>query len=351
MDNIREINLQSQLNNALEGLKIHGNCESAKVHRHLAFMDVRLEPGTPINRIESRKREIALALRSKTAPVVKVLPERGIVQLQVAMHQADVLSLNDIIDDFVSDDKALLPFVLGETVSGKKLTVDMSKNPHLLVAGGTGSGKSVFLHTLIANAFLLSTSKIRNVEVYLCDPKQVEFRTYAEPKYNHIIKQVVTEYDDVIKLLERIKFQMDCRYNLLQSKGLTNIEDAPDIFSCIMVIIDEVGDLILHDNSLPPGHRGKLQHLLTAITQKARAAGIYLIAATQHPDRNVIKGVIKTNFPARVACRVSSGVASRIILDELGAENLLGQGDAIFKSGSIDSERFQVAYTTPQDLL
>lgn len=340
-----------RLNNTLLGLKIKGTCINHEEHRHLAFYDVRLLPGATVSKLESRAREIALQLRSKTIPIVKTLSQEGLVRLQVATRDADTLPTFDLLKNTILPNDYILPFVLGENDEGKRVIVDMAKNPHLLVAGGTGSGKSVFLHTLIANAVSLNKSGRRKVELYLIDPKRVEFSIYEDKRVEGIVQKVARDFDSVVTTLEFIRDQMEARYDVMLARGIKSVEESPDLFPQILVIIDEVNDLIIQDNALPLGRRGELQRLITQITQKARAAGIYMVAATQHPSREVIKGVIKTNFPARVACRVPSKIASQVVLDAVGAENLLGRGDAILKDSRTDSERFQVAFTDPREVL
>lgn len=339
------------LNNILASKNIKGTCIKAEAHRHLAFYDIKLAPSGNVNKIRSSVDEIAMALKTKTVPIVKVIPELGIVRLQVAIRDADTLPISDMMKDVILPDSYLLPFVLGENDEGKRVIVDMAKNPHLLVAGGTGSGKSVFLHTLIANAISLSASEKRNIQLFLIDPKRVEFNDYDRKDLKRYVPIVSNDYMSACVTMELVHKLMESRYEMMADLGVKSIEENPHLFPSIMVIMDEVGDLILQDNSMPLGQKGKFQHLISLITQKARAAGIYLVAATQHPSREIIRGAIKTNFPARVACRVGSRAASQIVLDATGAENLLGRGDAILKDARTDSERFQVAFTDPKEII
>jgi S-DNA-T family DNA segregation ATPase FtsK/SpoIIIE len=329
-------------NRVLEGLKIKAKCVSAARHRHLALYDLALEPGCRVRRIEMFAREIALGLKSKTNPIITSIPELGIVRLRVAYEDAAVLPFEDL---YVEAEKpeGILPVLLGETDQGEKLWVDLALHPHTLVAGGTGSGKSTALHTIIANA-------VRNGDVwlYLVDPKGgVEFGVYSD----NVATFLATTYDETIFMLQRLNAEMDRRYDMLFRAGLASIEQQPNAFSKILVVIDEVADLMMYDSNKQNAQRGSFERLLIMLAQKSRAAGIYIVLATQRPSVDILKGSIKANFPARLSCRVSSAVDSKVILDRSGAESLLGRGDAILDSNVHDCSRFQVAYTTKENVI
>lgn len=334
-----------KLNAALVSLKIPGKCIRASKHRHLAFFDIALEPGAMVSKLERRTKEISLALRSKTLPIIKLLPEQGIVRLQVAISDADVIPVSDVLpNDILSERKTALPFVLGETDEGERLTIDFTKNPHILLAGGTGSGKSVALHTLIANAAHLQHSRARRIELFLCDPKRVEFVYYDTNACKKLVQHVAYDYGATISMLELIVKHMEFRYAALAKDNLSNVSECLGRFPYIVVIIDEVADLMLQDKKI-----GKFQTLIVKLAQKARAAGIHLVLATQRPSVDVLTGLIKANFPARLSCKVASRVDSQVILDTTGAETLLGRGDAIFQNPIIDRVRLQIAYTDPRE--
>lgn len=327
------------LNEVLSGLNLDARCVAAKQNRHMAFYDVSLNPGCKVRKIESSAPEIALALRSCTEPFVKILSDKGIVRLHVAIREADILHLDSIysLDDL--NNSSLLPFLLGETAEGHKLWTDMTKNPHMLVAGGTGSGKSVFLHLLIENIYRLNNCGKYDVSLWLSDPKRVEFNKYSK-SVNDVrnIESIAESYEETILLLQRIEEIMENTYTLLRELGFSSVEQLPKSFKKHFVIIDEVADLMLYDRKSK-----RFENLIARLAQKARAAGIYLVLATQRPSVDVLTGVIKANFQARVSCKVSSKVDSRVILDRSGSENLLGRGDAIIKNHDNDYVRFQVA--------
>lgn len=334
------------LSNILAGFDIRGRCVNYEQHRHLAFYDVELEPGTTVAKLERRTREIALALKTKTAPIVKVISEKGIVRLHVATSDADTINLIDMFRSETFPYGMTLPFLLGENDEGKKLWTDFALHPHTLVAGGTGSGKSVFLHTLIANASVLNAVGYRDIEVYLADPKKVEFSAYKDPRINSLVREIAEDYNSTLAMLEYIQAEMEARYSAMAKLGVQNISECRGAFSYMMVIIDETADLMLYDKK-----KREFENIVIKLAQKARAAGIHIVLATQRPSRDILTGTIKANFPARIACKVSSRVDSQVILDSVGAEHLLGRGDAIIRNHANDSERFQVAYSDPKSII
>lgn len=334
-------NLRNRMNSVLTGLKISGACEYVDVHRHFAYFDVRLEPGEAIRKIETKVREIALGIESKTTPIVTLRSELGLVRLQVALRSPEMIRLESLYSEYTcpSIREMALPFILGESDDGNKLIVDFAKNPHTLIAGGTGSGKSVLLHCLIANIAYLNEMRARNIELYLVDPKQVEFNRYESDTFSNFVCDVISDYERVVGLLENLESIMESRYAFMAKGGFRSLEDCPGLFSHIVVIIDEVGDLMLQDKK-----SSRFEKSLIRLAQKARAAGIHLIMATQRPSVDVITGLIKANFPARIACKTSSRTDSQVILDAPGAETLLGRGDAVIKDGP----RFQAAFSSPE---
>lgn len=334
--------LINNLNGILQGLKLDAECKQARQHRHFAFYDLSLGNKCRLSQIENRAKEIALSLRSKNDPFFKILREQGLVRLQVVVEEPKPLPLLDILPDFHGSGS--LPFLLGETDEGELLSTDMAQNPHLLIAGSTGTGKSVLLHNLIANA--VYTSQTKKIKLFLVDPKGVEFSAYAIPEMSSLINQITNEYAPTLEMLEYLIERMEQRYEMLKKLGLQSVEQAPELFPSIMVIIDEVSDLIFKDDS-----KKKFEGYIVRLAQKCRAAGIYLVLATQHPSVKVLTGLIKANFEARLACKVNSRTDSQVILDYVGAQNLVGRGDAIIKNRAHDLVRFQVAYVDTKGVL
>lgn len=334
---------KEHLDNVLAALDIDGKCVHHSEHRHMAFYDVALNPGATMNRLERRTREIALGIRSKTTPLVKLLSKEGVVRLQVATSEADTLPLSVIFTPGEVPEDYFVPILLGESDEGKKLWIDLSKHPHTLIAGGTGSGKSILLHTIISNIARLNYFGLRNIELYLCDPKNVEFNAYDGVDF---VVDSANTYEGVLGVLENLNDEMEARYAMMAEQGINNIQECPWMNTCVL-IIDEVADLMLQD------HKSKskaLETMLVKLAQKSRAAGIFIILATQRPSVDVLTGLIKANFPARISCKVATRIDSQVILDTPGAECLLGRGDAVLQSPVIDRARFQVAYTDPKDI-
>jgi S-DNA-T family DNA segregation ATPase FtsK/SpoIIIE len=231
-----------------------------------------------------------------------------------------------LFDLFTNDDvpSGGLVCMLGQTVDGSKVWVDLLNNPHCLIAGTTGSGKSTLLHNVIANVF-----NYNDADLYLIDPKRIEFGQYEGVRNT----QVYTAYDDVVEFLSNMIDIMEDRYNKLRAGW------DPQNLKPILIIIDEFADLVMQDKGDIFFDR------LCRLAQKCRAARMSIMLATQRPSVNIINGAIKANFPARIACKVASHVDSKVILDMVGAENLLGKGDALLRDNTRNMERFQVAYT------
>jgi len=325
-------NMIQNMNTILNGLNIKAECINANQHRHLAHYDLKLSPGAKIREIESSSGEMALGLRCKTMPIIDVIPEEGIVRVKVAQRDADVLNFEELYKKS-NPPNCSLPFLLGETDTGEPLWVDMTQNPHMLIAGTTGSGKSTLLHVMIVNAL-----KRKDISLCLIDPKQgVEFSKYSGQAI------IVTNYNKTIEILEHYHNTMESRYQYMSEQRFVSIEQIK-YMNKILIIIDEVSDLMLSDSDKNNPHKGELEKLLISMAQKARAAGIHLVVATQRPSVDVLTGILKANFPARIACKVSSATDSKVILDKCGAESLLGKGDAIINAGKFNYVRFQSAY-------
>jgi DNA segregation ATPase FtsK/SpoIIIE, S-DNA-T family len=325
------------MNDILSKLEIKAECVNAERHRHLAFFDIKLDIGTKVSKIESYSKEIGLALKCKASPIITIITELGIIRVKVAFDDAPIIDFKELFKSSLPHN-GTLPLLLGETDSGEEMWVDMAKLPHALVSGTTGSGKSTLLHTIISNVI-----DRFDCHVYLADPKRgVEFGGYK----NKAIK-IATDYNSTLDMLYGLQKIMEHRYTQLEAMGLRSIEDNTTIFSKILVVIDEVADIMLTDNNRNNSKRGEFERVLCNLAAKSRASGIYIILATQRPSVDVITGMIKANFPARFACKVSSGVDSKVILDQLGAEELLGRGDTILKSPNHNMIRFQSAYVEP----
>ena len=339
-----------QLNKVLAGQRIKGTCVSTETHRHLTFFDVKLDPGARINRIETCAREIACGMNSEKPPIIKVMSKQGIVRLQFAMEEAKCVKLGSLFRGEPVPQQMTFPMLLGETDDGRKLWADMAKSPHLLIAGTTGSGKSVLLHNIIANVMVMNAVRHRCASIHLIDPKQTEFVSYQDADIP-CIQTVICENDEeediyqkAVTLLGEMVNLMDERYSELRRARRRSVDEAPREYIQHFIVIDEVADLLMQDST------GILRDLIVRLAQKARAAGIYLVLATQRPTKDMFPTTLKANF-GRIACRTTSSVESMVVLDMVGAEKLLGRGDAIMRNMEHDNVRFQVAYIMPESAI
>lgn len=313
-----------------------------------------LEPakGVKVNRFTSLADDLALAIKAKSIRVQAPIPGRGLIGIEIPNLTRDMIYLRDLLlSDEMRASKSKLMFGLGKDISGKPVVTDMAKMPHLLIAGATGSGKSVCINTIIMSLIMRTTPD--DLRLILIDPKRVELAGYND--LPHLIGNVVTEPDNALENMYWAVREMERRYELLQEARVRDIggynekiaiekELELEPLPYIVIIVDEFADLIMtsgKDIELP----------ITRLAQMARAVGIHLILATQRPSIKVITGIIKANFPARIAFQVSSRVDSRVILDMIGAERLLGSGDMLFlPPGKAIPERIHGAYVSDHEI-
>jgi S-DNA-T family DNA segregation ATPase FtsK/SpoIIIE len=298
-------------------------------------------PGIKVSRIVSLADDLALALRALSVRIVAPIPGKSVVGVEVPNGQREVVVLRDLLAHpsyYECDSKLTLP--LGKDIFGNPMTADLTRMPHLLVAGATGTGKSVFLNSFLCSIFFKATPD--EVKLLLIDPKLLEFSTYEG--IPHLISDVVTNPKRAAAALKGVVAKMEERYRLLAERGVRNIEQynravARDAahpkkdgngeepparpLPYIVVVIDELADLMIVSAR-------EVEESLIRLAQMARAAGIHLVFATQRPSVDVITGIIKANFPARISFQVSSRIDSRTVLDTNGAERLLGMGDMLF---------------------
>lgn len=322
-------NNKELINRLLQSFKIDADCvDHAKIDNY-SYYDLKLRHSAKVKDIQKYGDELSLALKTPTKPSVKVLHNEGIVRLEFVTPRTKRL---DLFDYFTNRGlpKGQIICLLGQTVDGKRMWMDLAQNPHLLVAGTTGSGKTTLIHNIIVNIF-----NYNDVDLVLVDPKGIEFSDY-DGKFPNV--QVIYTYSETLVMLRSMLDTMEARFAALRAG-----EQASNIKS-IVIIIDEFADLIMQDSG------GEIFNTLCRLAQKCRAAKIHIVLATQRPSVNIINGTIKANFPARISCRVSSQVDSKVVLDMGGAESLLGNGDAIVRDHLRPMERFQVAYTTAAEI-
>lgn len=300
--------------------------------------EMNLERGTKVNKVLSISREIALALAAKEVRIEAPIPGKNTIGVEVPNQNIIPVSMREIMDVIsknkkLDDSKLLAP--LGRDIMGNVKYVEINKTPHMLVAGATGSGKSVCINNIILSILMRTTPD--EVKMVLVDPKKVEFNVYDG--IPHLLTPVVTDPKKASAALQKIVVMMDDRYETFKNSGTKNIAtyneyvdkelkknpNAPiKHMPFILVVIDELADLMLVAAK-------EVEESVMRITQLARAAGIHLIVATQRPSTDVITGVVKSNIPTRVSFAVSSSIDSRTILDMTGAEKLLGKGDMLYK--------------------
>ena len=319
--------------------------------------ELEVQSGTKLNKILSINREISLALAKKDVRIQAPIPGKSTVGIEIANDETKPVSLREILENVPqSKSNSKLLVALGKNIMGRSIFCEIDKTPHLLVAGATGSGKSVCINCIIAS--ILMRTKPDEVKLMLVDPKKVELSMYNG--IPHLMMPVVTDPKKANIALQKIVHEMECRYDLFSEKNVKNIatynawvekenEKLPENAKIkkmhyIVVIVDELADLMLVASK-------EVEDSIMRITQMARAAGIHLIIATQRPSTDVITGVVKANIPSRISFAVSSGIDSRTILDQGGAEKLLGKGDMLFlPMGENAPERVQGAYVSDEEL-
>ncbi len=308
----------------LEAHGVQGSLVNSHIGPRITRYDLKLNKGSKVKKVLALQPEMALACK---APYVRIsaIPETGIIGIEIPNETPETVDFRRILNTSEwQDSKAYLPLMVGVDVTGQPIVKDLADMPHLLVAGSTGSGKSVALRTMLNG--LLTARTPDEMQLVIVDPKRVEFSGYGSVP--HLMAPIVTEAEDTVGVLRGLVQEMENRYALLQNRGVRDLVELENLkketFSRIVVIIDELADLVLS----PFGKEIELE--LVKLAQKSRASGIYLIAATQRPVVKVISGLIKANFPARMAFRVPAAVDSKIVLDTTGAEELLGQGDMLF---------------------
>lgn len=317
-------------------------------------------PGVKISKIKNLEDDIALSLAALGIRIIAPIPGKGTIGIEVPNQKPDVVSMLSVLKSAkFHDSKFDLPIGLGKTISNEIYVVDLAKMPHLLVAGATGQGKSVGLNAILTS--LLYKKHPSELKLVMIDPKKVELTLYSKIERHFLAMipdsddAIITDTQKVIYTLNSLCIEMDTRYDLLKKAQVRNIKEYNEKFISrrlnpnndhrflpyIVVVIDEFADLIMTAGR-------EIEMPIARLAQLARAIGIHLVIATQRPTTNIITGVIKANFPARIAFRVSSMIDSRTIIDQPGANQLIGRGDMLVSNGS-DLTRVQCAFVdTPE---
>lgn len=333
----------------------------ATVGPTITLYEITPAEGVRISKIRNLEDDIALSLSALGIRIIAPIPGKGTIGIEVPNKKANIVSMESILNSKKFQETTMdLPLAIGKTITNEVYMVDLAKIPHLLVAGATGQGKSVGLNTIITS--LLYKKHPNELKIVLVDPKKVEFSVYA-PIANHFMatvagnedEPIITDVTKVVNTLNSLTTLMDARYDLLKIAGARNIKEYNQKFvnhqldltkgheymPYVVVIIDEYGDLIMTAGK-------EIELPITRIAQLARAVGIHMIIATQRPTANIITGSIKANFPGRMAFKVSSMTDSRTILDQSGANQLIGRGDMLILDGN-QPVRVQCAFVdTPE---
>lgn len=344
------------LERVLNDFQIKGSVVEIHVGPAVTQYEVAIPSGTKVSRILSINKEIALALAAKDVRIEAPIPGKSTVGIELPNPTINAVKIREVLGNIPKDqEKSKILVSLGKDLMGKVQTADISKMPHLLVGGSTGSGKSVCINSFIAS--ILMRYRPEEVKLVLVDPKKVELSNYNGVP--HLLWPVVTDPKKANTALQRVVAMMEDRYELFSENGVKNIatynemvekERAADP-SCskekmyyLVVIIDELADLMLVASK-------EVEDSIMRITQMARAAGIHLIVATQRPSTDVITGVVKANIPSRISFAVASQIDSRTILDCAGAEKLLGKGDMLYlPMGENNPRRIQGCFITDEEI-
>ncbi len=337
------------LKETLEEFGIFGNVVAYNPGPVVTRYEYEPAPGVKISRITQLADDLALRMKTSQIRIVAPLPNKGSVGIEVPNPQRHTVALRSLVEqEAFQQDPSPLKFVLGMDPAGHPAYTDLSGMPHLLIAGATGSGKSVFINTLIVS--ILLRTRPEQVRFLLVDPKRVELSFYEGVP--HLLMPVIKDSYSAVEALKQAVRWMEYRYKLLAEMGVRDItgynqavqgSERPPM-PYLVIVVDEFADLILTT-------RKDIEEPLARLAQMARAVGIHLVVATQRPSVDVITGTIKANFPVRIAFKVSSKVDARTIMDTPGAEKLLGKGDMLFlPPGESDPMRLHGAYISERDI-
>ena len=368
----RELDVAGEkLMNTLRTFKVDGVLVGRTTGPTVTQFEIEPAPGVKVRQIAALADDLALAMRAPSIRIVAPIPGRGAVGVEVPNPTPEMVVLREVLESTeFRQMRAALPIALGKDLEGRAVIADLAKMPHLLIAGATGSGKSVCVNTIITSLAYRHTP--RTLRFLMVDPKMVELSVYnALPHLRH---KVITDNRDAASVLKWAVMEMQDRYRLLEANACRNLQEfnrrvqqhadgvgtpvqkprnleiafedrtySGGILPYIVVVIDEMADLMMTV-------QGEVETPIAMLAQKARAIGIHLILATQRPSVNVITGLIKANFPCRIAFRVASQIDSRTIIDGAGAEALLGNGDMLFiPPGKSEPARLQGAYLSSED--
>ncbi|EFI34853.1 cell division protein FtsK/SpoIIIE [Desulfonatronospira thiodismutans ASO3-1] len=357
VDQTRLDEIAQAVKSSLEDFSVQGEVQRVQPGPVVTMLEYKPAPGVKISRISNLHDDLALALKAAAVRIVAPLPGKDTVGVEIPNDNRQTVYLQEILEsgDF-GRSKHKLPLALGKDIQGRPRVEDLSRMPHLLVAGATGAGKSVCLNSLLLS--LLFRYPPRELKFLLIDPKRIELAVYND--LPHLVHPVVTDMNLAKTALDWAIYEMEKRYDRMAALGVRNIEgynqklasfgdNPPEGFEdqesmpYLVIVVDEMADLMLTAGK-------EVEMGIVRLAQLARAAGIHLVLATQRPSVDVVTGIIKANFPSRIAFQVSSKHDSRTILDSVGAEYLLGHGDMLFKSAGGQMQRIHGAFVQEEEI-
>ncbi|RXJ93437.1 cell division protein FtsK [Malaciobacter molluscorum] len=312
----------------LSMFKIEGDVVRTYTGPVVTTFEFKPAPNVKVSKILNLQDDLAMALKAQTIRIQAPIPGKDVVGIEVPNDDMQTIYIRELLEsEIFQNAKSPLTMILGKDIVGKPFVTDLKKLPHLLIAGTTGSGKSVGINAMILS--LLYKNSPDNLKLVMIDPKMLEFSMYND--IPHLLTPVITKATDAINALSNMVAEMERRYTLMSQTRTKNIEnynekakkESYDPFPYIVVVIDELADLMMTSGK-------DVEHSIARLAQMARASGIHLIVATQRPSVDVVTGLIKANLPSRLSYKVGQKVDSKIILDSLGAESLLGRGDMLF---------------------
>lgn len=328
---VSEAQIDQKIGYLLEKLlmfKIEGDVVRTYTGPVVTTFEFKPAPNVKVSKILNLQDDLAMALKAQTIRIQAPIPGKDVVGIEVPNDDMQTIYIRELLEsEIFQNSKSPLTMVLGKDIVGKPFVTDLKKLPHLLIAGTTGSGKSVGINAMILS--LLYKNSPDNLRLVMIDPKMLEFSMYNE--IPHLLTPVITKPTDAINALSNMVAEMERRYTLMSQTRTKNIEnyndkakkEGYDTIPYIVVVIDELADLMMTSGK-------DVEHSIARLAQMARASGIHLIVATQRPSVDVVTGLIKANLPSRLSYKVGQKVDSKIILDSLGAESLLGRGDMLF---------------------
>ena len=341
-----EVNIK-KLETTLSNFGVEARVTSAQKGPVVTMYELQPQAGVKINKISALADDIALAMKASQVRVVAPIPGRGTVGIEIPNLKKHLVYLREILEGktFI-EANSKLTLTIGKDVSGNSVVADLNDMPHLLIAGATGAGKTVCVNSLVCS--MLFKARPDQVKFIMIDPKMVELAAFSG--IPHLIHPIISEAKKAFAALDWAVSEMERRYKLLAQKGCRNIDsynnssEDKDKLPFIVIIVDELADLMIVA-------RESIETAIQRLAQLSRAVGIHLILATQRPSVDVITGVIKANFPARISFKVSAKVDSRTVLDAMGADKLIGKGDLLFlKPGAVKLIRAQGSFIDDEDI-